>query len=152
VVRFIADEMLGTVAKWLRILGFDTEYAREMKDEEILITAEREGRVILSRDKDLCSTAIKNGLECIFLESANLEKDLEMVLSSYPPTPEKFMSRCTICNSKLVEVEKSEVKGRVPEGVYKRQDRFWYCPKCHKYYWEGSHWEKMRGFLNKICE
>ncbi len=149
-VRFIADEMLGTVAKWLRILGFDTLYAKGMDDSEILETAEREDRVILTRDKELVLRAERKGLKSVFLGNAELEDDLRAILKIYPPDPDLFMSRCTICNTPLEEVPKERVKGKVPEGVYERQDRFWYCPKCDKYYWEGSHWEKMGEFLQRL--
>jgi uncharacterized protein with PIN domain len=150
VVRFIADEMLGTVAKWLRILGFDTLYARGMEDDEILEVAEKDKRVILTRDRELNERALKRNTASIYLQNANLEKDLKAILNVYPPDPKLFMTRCTICNSPLEEVPKENVKGNVPDGVYERQERFWYCPKCHKYYWEGSHWEKMREFIKGL--
>ena len=149
-VRFIADEMLGTVAKWLRILGFDTLYAKGMDDSEILETAERENRVILTRDRELIARAEKGGMKSLFLRSADLEDDLRAILDIYPPDPDLFMSRCTICNTPLEEVPRESVKGKVPEGVYERQERFWYCSKCDKYYWEGSHWERMEEFIKNL--
>ena len=149
-VRFLADEMLGTVAKWLRILGFDTEYAKGMEDKDILREAKEEGRTILTRDRELRERAVKSGTDALYLESADLEKDMREILARFPPEPGRFMTRCTLCNSELAEVDKEDVKGRVPEGVYERQDRFWYCPNCDKYYWEGSHWEKMREFVRKV--
>ena len=149
-VRFLADEMLGTVAKWLRILGFDTEYAKSMDDAEILEKAVNEGRIILTRDRELRQRAVKSGIAAVYLESAELEEDMRAILKLYPPEPEKLMTRCTICNSELLEVEKEAAKGKVPEGVYERQDRFWYCERCGKIYWKGSHWKKMKEFVRKV--
>ncbi len=151
-VRFLADEMLGTVAKWLRILGFDTEYARDMEDDEILSKAEEEDRVLLTRDTELFDRAKKRGISAIYLPHAELDRDMKEIISVYPPEKERFMSRCTLCNSEIVEISKKDVRGRVPEGVYERQDRFWYCERCDKIYWEGSHWEMMRSFAEEIQE
>jgi len=149
-VRFLADEMLGSVAKWLRILGFDTEYAKDMDDDDILEKALNEGRIVLTRDRGLRQRAVKSGIEVIYLESAELEEDMRAVIGKYPPERDKFMRRCTLCNSQLLEVGKEAAKGRVPKGVYERQERFWYCKRCDKYYWEGSHWKKMKEFLRKV--
>ncbi len=151
-VKFLADEMLGTVAKWLRILGFDTEYARDMEDYEILLKAGKEGRVLITRDAELFDRAKRRGLKAIYLPHAELDRDMKEIISVYPPEKERFMCRCTVCNSEIVEIPKKDVRGRVPEGVYERQERFWYCEKCGRIYWEGSHWEKMRSFVEEILK
>ena len=148
--RFIADEMLGTVARWLRILGFDTLYAKGMDDSDILEVAEKDDRIILTRDRELHGRALRRGIESVYLESADLEKDLGAILEEHRPDPSMFMSRCTLCNTLLKEVSKDDARGRVPEGVYERHDDFRYCPKCDKFYWEGSHHERMREFLERF--
>ncbi len=150
VERFICDEMLGTLAKWLRILGFDTEYAKGMEDSEILAMAEKEGRILLTRDKEMYGRALRRNMDAMFLGNAELESDLREVIKKYRPDPELFMTRCTVCNSALEEVPKESVKGKVPDGVFERQERFWHCKRCDKYYWEGSHWERIKGFIEDL--
>ncbi len=148
--RFICDEMLGTLAKWLRILGFDTEYAKGMDDTAILDKAGNEGRILLTRDRELHERAIKRKISAMYLSNADLKEDLGEVLKEHRPDPDLFMSRCTVCNTPIEEIEKEDAGGKVPDGVYERQERFWRCPKCGRYYWEGSHWENMREFLRPL--
>jgi len=150
VERFICDEMLGTLAKWLRILGFDTEYAKGMDDTDILNKAENEGRILITRDRELHGRAIKRKIPAMYLSNADLKEDLSEVLKEHPPDPDLSMSRCTVCNAPIEEIEREDARGKVPEGVFERQERFWRCPKCGRYYWEGSHWENMRVFLASL--
>lgn len=151
-VKFLVDEMLGTVAKWLRIMGFDAEYAKDMEDEEIMETAPRDGRIILTRDRELVERATKRGINAIYLPDAELKKDLRRIIDRYPPNREKFMSRCMVCNSELISVDKERVKGKVPEGVYERHKNFWYCRNCDKYYWKGTHWKKIEEFIDFLMK
>ncbi len=142
--RFVVDAMFGTLAKWLRVLGFDTVFAKELEDEEIIALAEKEGRVLITRDKDLARKA-KNVL---FLNSDVLNDQIKQVLEKYPADSNQVLTRCLLCNSILAPVEKAEVKD-VPEGVLERENKFWKCPKCDKYYWPATHYENM---VNKTKE
>ena len=136
--KIIADAMLGTLAKWLRVLGFDTVFAKDLEDEKIIELAEKEGRVLITRDKDLARKA-KNSM---FLDSDILNVQLKQVLEKYPADGSQLLTRCLLCNSILIPVEKAEVKN-VPEGVLERENKFWKCRKCDKYYWPATHYENM---------
>lgn len=136
--KFIADAMFGTLAKWMRVFGFDTVYANEMEDKEIEELARVEGRVLITRDKDLARRT-ENSL---YLDSDDLDDQLVQILERFPYEPRLLLTRCLLCNSILAPVEKSEVRG-VPEGVLEREEEFWKCEKCDKFYWPATHYENM---------
>jgi uncharacterized protein with PIN domain len=138
--KLLCDHMLGTLARWLRILGFDTAYPKPLKDEDLAGLAAREERILLTRDKGLAS---KKGIRALYISSDVLEEQVGQVLRELRLSIQNPMSRCPLCNTPLEEAKREEVAGRVPEGVYQRQEEFWRCPVCDKYYWQGTHWDKM---------
>ncbi|GAB4390604.1 MAG: Mut7-C RNAse domain-containing protein [Thermodesulfovibrionales bacterium] len=134
-MKLIADAMLGRLARWLRLLGFDTLYHRDMGDNELLRLARREGRTILTRDTHLlerCAAA------CVFVRSEDLDEQLAQVVSELGLRPSR-PGRCANCNGSLRDVaEKAEVSGLVPDHVYLTHGRFTRCEGCGNVYWEGS--------------
>jgi uncharacterized protein with PIN domain len=142
--------MLGTLAKWLRIIGFDTFYAKNTTtDDELLYIAENEKRTIISRDKELITRGKKKNLTTIEIISTCLDEQLSQVLT-FTKIDEKFvLSRCSLCNNILKVIQKSKVEGKVPEKIFENNDSFRFCDKCDKYYWRGSHYNKI---INKIEE
>lgn len=145
-MNFLADHMLGSLARWLRLFGFDTAYPEVMPDRKLIAIAKREGRTILTRDKELAAT---NEVETLYIESVYLEKQLAQVLEKYDLKINSAFSRCSLCNSILTPVKKPEVKGKVPEKVFLWQNEFWKCQECKKYYWQGTHYQ---GIKTKIKE
>ncbi len=145
--RFIADAMLGEVARWLRILGYDVLYSRSYSDGQILSIAERTGRTILTRDRGLYSRARRRGLRAVYISTDRIEERLaELVLKAgVRLNPDPSRSRCPECNTPLVAVrDKEKVRDRVPPGALQRYDVFYVCPKCGRVYWEGGHWRNIR--------
>lgn len=144
--------MLGKLARWLRILGYDAEYAPELNDTELLNIASDESRILLTRDRDLHRRAIMNNLKSHFLENVRLSDWLLSLENRYYLTLdlEKMEPRCTICNQPLDEARKDTIMKTVPAGVRVRTTKFWHCQACGKTYWRGSHWENMRSFLQSI--
>ncbi len=138
-MRFIADTMLGTLAKWLRAMGFDVVYARDMADDEILRFAAAEDRIVISRDRQLCAS--REG--SVLLSSIDLDSQILSVLKLFPADEKLFLSRCLVCNFQLAEAARTEAYDKVPENVLERHDRFWRCPGCGKFYWAGTHYEAM---------
>ncbi|MHC1586242.1 MAG: Mut7-C RNAse domain-containing protein [Candidatus Hecatellaceae archaeon] len=152
--RFLVDGMLGSLARWLRLLGYDVEYRAELDDSSLIREAKASGRILLTRDLDLYRNASRRAVEAFLVEASNLEEALEKVserfglkLQLQPST-----TRCPVCNSPLRQVSRKEVEGRVPEGVYRRKRRFWVCvnPSCGKVYWRGSHWDKIKETLRRV--
>jgi hypothetical protein len=145
-VRILCDEMLGSLARWLRVLGYDTEYARDMKDSEIIERASREGRVVVTRDGQL---AKRLATRAILIASVDLDVQLDEFLAVAPekPDPSRLLSRCPACNTFLEPGHPKE--GEVPGDVLLSGRTIWFCPGCRKYYWEGSHTRNMRAFLGR---
>ncbi len=149
--RFVVDTMLGNIARWLRILGYDTLYRRDFKDWEIIRLAREENRVIITRDKGLHNRALNNGLKSIYLIMDDMAERLAYIalITGIRLYVDLEKSRCPICNGELRKISKEEVKGKVPPRVYRYYNDFWICMNCGKIYWIGSHWVKIEEILEK---
>jgi len=147
-MKFVCDEMLGTLAKWLRILGYDTAYVKNMEDDEILKIAEKEDRIIITRDKVLAEKSEK----ALYIDEKDLEKQIEKVFKklNLEIDEDKILSRCILCNTPVMSIKKEKIEGKVPEHVWKTHEKFWICPKCKRIYWMGSHWNDMEEKIKKI--
>jgi uncharacterized protein with PIN domain len=151
--KLLLDGMCGKLARWLRLLGFDAEYSKDADDEALLSEAEKTGRVIITRDQDLYSRAVKRGLKCVLLTSTDHVENMKKVLQELnakivlPPRE----TRCPLCNSPLREVGPDVVTALLPsEDLTKRYDRFWLCDRCKKAYWIGSHWRNIKKTLREV--
>lgn len=146
--RFAADSMLGTLAKWLRVMGYDALYFQRGEDVELERIALREGRTLLTRDGEI----VKRGnCPSILIRSDQLPQQLREVIAKLRLKWEsKAFTRCLVCNLPLVQTEKEKVKNRVPPYVYHTQKRFMICPGCGRIYWPGTHWQRMTERLREI--
>jgi uncharacterized protein with PIN domain len=143
----MADNMLGTLAKWLRVAGADCQYAEGMEDDGLVQVASS-GRLVLTRDKLLAQRCGRWGL---YVASDDLEEQLLQVLGNLPDLMEgRPLSRCLVCNVPVDPLDRERVVDRVPEGVLERHDEFWECPRCHRVYWMGTHVENMLARLDLI--
>ena len=143
-MKFLCDSMLGTLAKWLRIYGFDTFFANsDISDKELIDIAKKQDRVIITRDKNLVYSSRKKLVDVFQIKSTNLDDQLSKVLKNYEIHEENILSRCLLCNSSLQKIDKKEVKEEVPHRIFNSNDKFWFCNKCKKIYWKGSHYDKM---------
>ncbi len=147
--RFIADAMLGRLARWLRFLGYDTLYYPHIMDRTLISIALKDDRVILTRDTRLVKI---RGLKAfILITSNNVEEQIMEVLNTLKPGKIDFMSRCLVCNGIITNVaDKELVKDLVPEYVYLNNKKFYRCNVCGKIYWEGSHLNKFIKKVNSI--
>ncbi|NJE85663.1 hypothetical protein E3E23_07485 [Thermococcus sp. CX2] len=143
-MKLIADMMLGRLARWLRLYGYDTLYGIT-DDEGIIQVALTEGRVILTRDSGLAERAKKLGAEVIRLSSNSLEEQVEELKKYGLEFGELFPAnaRCPKCNGLIRPVKKEEIKGKVPQSVYERYDEFYVCGNCGQIYWPGRQWREM---------
>jgi len=136
--------MLGTLAKWLRIYGFDTSYANsEIDDDEILKISKKENRILVTRDKNLINRARRENIKNIMITSTEIDKQIKTTLEDYKINTDKILSRCIICNSIVKEIKKEDVKEKVPKRIFEIKNKYLFCPKCNKIYWKGSHYENM---------
>lgn len=145
---FIADAMVGRLAKWLRLLGFDTLYRRDVGDGELVRIAFREGRVILTRDSHFLRR--KNMGNLFFLHSDKTSQQLLEVIAAFKI--KKFRrARCVLCNGSMDQVEnKEDIRAMMPEYVYLTDEVFLKCRGCGNIYWEGSHLKKFRNMVSDL--
>ncbi len=145
--RFLADAMLGRLATWLRILGYDTEYDRS-EDGRLVERARREERVLLTRDTGLLRR--RDLPRHLFVRSDAVREQLREVMVALGLHPRMDGRRCLRCNVPLEVRSRAEVEGRVPEFVHASQERFWGCPRCGRIYWAGTHRRHMEEAVREI--
>jgi uncharacterized protein with PIN domain len=150
-MKLLCDHMLGSLAKWLRIFGFDTVYPdATMNDDLILQIAQREKRLLISRDRELLIRAKKTLIPVLEIHTTDLTEQLHHVLQEIPIDEKKILTRCTLCNTSLHSIDKEVIKEKIPETVFQTRNEFWVCPSCSKYYWMGTHYENMREKINTL--
>ena len=143
-MKFLCDRMLGTLAKWLRIFGFDTLFAdSNIEDGKLLKLAKDEERILITRDKNLIIDARRENIKVIKIISTDINDQLRQVLKNTKIDENFFLSRCLLCNNLVEKISKKNVKKIVPDRVYENNKKFWYCKFCDKIYWKGSHFENM---------
>jgi uncharacterized protein with PIN domain len=160
-MKFITDRMLGRLARWLRLFGYDTLEIKkqENEDETLLAAAENEVRILVSRDRALVRKAMKRGIRTYLVRSSEIMEQLKEMLGEFGISIEPQLDRCTLCNSVIRKVKPEEMElvrakdyvypGRLGEGT-----EFWLCGNCGQVYWQGKHWgnimdrvERLKGFL-----
>jgi len=140
-VRFLSDTMLGKLAKWLRVMGYDTHYQSYYKKGEIE-TYLNEGRLLLSRSRSV-TELFPNSL---LILSNHVKDQLQELMdaSLISSDNSRWFSRCILCNVVLNQAKKEEARDRVPDYVFSQNiNGIRYCPSCDRYFWPGSHKEKM---------
>ena len=147
--RFIADAMLGRLARWLRFLGFDTLYYPDISDSRLIRIAREQDRLILTRDTRLIKA--KAARDYLLINANDSFSQLIEVIRSLNLKEFTPPGRCVTCNGQLTEIaDKTEVKDSVPEFVFLHFNAFLRCANCGKIYWEGTHPQKFREELGSI--
>ncbi len=143
--------MLGRLAKWLRLIGYDTLYL-PLPDTEILLLAQKENRLLLTRDKRITERRLvkKKIIKCLFIKSDFLEEQLQQIATELNLSLTLKQPLCTLCNKKILLIPKERVKGKVPPFVFMNHQEFGFCPTCKKYYWKGTHWVKINNTLTNL--
>jgi len=141
-MKFVADVMLGRLAKRMRLLGFDVLYDRTLDDNEIIRCSLEQDRVILTRDRVLVNRPL--AANHLLIESDLVQEQVAQVLSAFPlETPFNPLSRCSECNEPLDRITREEARDLVPQYVYEKKDLFLRCPRCKRTYWHGTHVMRM---------
>ncbi len=141
--RFIADAMLGKLARWLRVMGCDVEYFPRIDDGELVTRAERSGRLILTRDTLLVRRrrARENHF---FVRGDDYREQVRQVTAAFAIDPfAHFLTRCLECNALLADISRELAAERVPPYVFATQQSFQECPACGRLYWRGTHRARM---------
>lgn len=145
-MKLLCDHMLGSLARWLRFMGYDTAYPAPASDRDLIDLAQQEGRILLTRDKELAGRL----RDTVQIRSDILEEQIREVAAVLPLTLVDPLSRCSLCNELLTPVSRDEIGDAVPAAVRTRHEEFWRCPSCRRVYWRGTHWDKMIERLNDL--
>jgi uncharacterized protein len=151
--KFIADENVGKLARWMRLLGFDTSFFEGNHDAQMVNLALAEHRIILTRDTHVIERKpIARGyVQALLLKTDNVFEQTRIVMAELKLKPwVKLFTRCVECNLLLAQISCEAVKERVPSYVWQTQNEFVECPKCHRIYWKGTHWQAMRQSLTQM--
>jgi uncharacterized protein with PIN domain/sulfur carrier protein ThiS len=145
-LRFIADAHLGGLARFLRMLGFDTLHRNAFADEEIRHLADAERRIVLTRDRELLKCReISRGA---YVRALKPEAQLREVAARYALAAlARPFTLCLSCNLPLQPVERAMIAQRLPPAVYELHERFVRCPGCDGVFWPGSHYQRMLSAL-----
>lgn len=148
-LRFILDVHLGKLAKYLRLLGFDVAYENNLSDEVIIQRSQKEKRIVLTRDVGILkNNKITHGH---WMHDTDPEKQVIEVLKRFDLTKQCHpFTRCLTCNGLLKKVEKNAIASKIPLLTQKYYEIFMQCQLCQKIYWEGSHYNKLKHWIEKI--
>jgi uncharacterized protein with PIN domain len=141
--------MLGRLARWLRILGFDTTWVAHIADGDLVRRAVEEKRVILTRDRALPGEWRVSGVAVVAAENP-LAQLREVAVRFDLARRVHLFTRCSRCNTPLEPVSKAEARGSVPPRVWRAESRFRRCPGCARFYWSGSHTDRMRRVIDGV--
>jgi len=154
-LRFIVDHNVGKLARWLRMMGYDSLFFDGSDDSHMVAQALAEDRVILTRDSAIMKRRVVNSgrIRAILINSEESEQQMRQVMDTLELKRQlRPFTLCLECNQPLVERKWEEVKERVPPYVYKTQSQYMECPACHRIYWRGTHWEAMIKKLEKFSD
>ncbi|MBA7637412.1 hypothetical protein ES703_45056 [subsurface metagenome] len=143
---FIVDTNVGKLARWLRMLGYDTLFINNIDDEELIAIGLKEKRVLLTKDTQIMlrRVVISDRLKAILIQSDDVKAQLLQVVRAMKLDQERKFTLCLECNEPLVPKRKDEVQELVPPYVFKTQSNYYQCPSCQRIYWRGTHWQRMK--------
>ncbi len=150
-IAFLLDSHLGKLARFLRLLGLDAAHANECRDEDLVASAARAERIILTRDRELLKRgAVTHGY---WVRSTDpIEQAREVVRRFDLVSQVRPFTRCLACGDHLAPVAKEEVLDRIPPRVAAWRDEYLRCAGCRKLYWEGTHHPRLRATVDRILE
>jgi hypothetical protein len=152
-ITFIVDSNAGKLARWLRMMGYDTLFFSDIEDGHLVDMAMKEGRVVVTRDTQIAKrrVAANGSLRVILSRDDDPKQQLMQVLKELNLDCRQMpFTRCLECNRRLVSRSKEEVKDLVPPYVFRTQTQYMQCPSCKRIYWQGTHWQRMKRDLEEI--
>ncbi len=148
-VRFSADAMLGKLAHWLRLLGFDCAYESDIADAELVRRAIEQGRVVLTRDRALPDEWRVSDI-CVVRAERTFEQLSEVLRRFDLSGAVRLFTRCSECNCRLTVATAADFRGRVPARILATHDPLRECPRCRRVYWQGSHTRRIQRVVEQL--
>jgi len=145
---------VGKLARWLRMLGYDTIFVNDIDDRTLVDIGVKEERVLLTKDTQIMlRRAVTGGkVRALLTSEDDPKKQMRQVIAQMKLDREREFTLCLECNMPLVPRSKDEVRDLVPPYVYKTQTQYHRCPVCERIYWRGTHWEHMKQVLGRLME
>jgi uncharacterized protein with PIN domain len=145
--------MIGRLARWLRLLGFDTLYDPRISDSRLIRVAKEQGRVILTRDTRLIK--VRGIQDYLLIKTNDPFQQLLEVIHAFSLKDFLTLTRCVVCNGQLSKIpDKKEIRDSIPDFVFHNFHNFLRCTDCGKIFWEGTHpgmfKEKLTQVLGKL--
>ena len=153
-IRFLVDENVGRLAKWLRMIGYDAILVKDADDTQLVNFALKEERILLTRDTQIMQRRVvtKHQLRVILIQSDRTEEQLHQVIRELDlECCSRQFTRCMECNTLLEPRSKAEVQDYVPPYVFRTQEQYMLCPGCRRIYWRGTHWQKMKKRIGDLA-
>jgi uncharacterized protein with PIN domain len=149
ITRFVLDVHLGKLAKYLRMLGFDTMYSNAYDDDEIVLHAQLDQRIILTRDLGMLKrNDVQRGYWLRSDQSKNQLKEIINRFDLYNSI--QPMTFCMKCNSRIHSIDKTKIADQLQPDTLKYFDEFYQCSGCRQVYWKGSHYDRMIELVEKV--
>lgn len=149
--RFIVDQNVGKLTRYLRMMGYDAVFFDGEHDGQMVATARREKRIILTKDSGVMQRRVitKGPVEAVFIEGDQPPVQIRQVVTTLGLDPHlNPFSICLECNQPLEPRTREEVADQVPAYVFRTQTQYRACPACGRVYWQGTHWQAMTDFIN----
>ena len=152
--RFVVDVNVGRLAKWLRVMGYDTLFPRERGDNQLVRIALQERRILVTRDAGIpLRRAVRLGqMQVVHILHDDLRSQLRQLVREHQLSLNGGFSRCVRCNDPLHPIPQGQVTERVPPYVLEIQSTFMECPRCLRLYWRGTHWANMMSELCRVYQ
>jgi len=147
--RFVLDSHLGKLARYLRMLGFDSVCDPRWDDSEIIDRSLAEKRIILTRDRGILKqTRVTHGY---WLRSHEPLVQLREVLEAlHLHNQIRPFSRCMTCNGEIEAIDRDRARPLIAESIWQRFAEFWQCRQCRRVYWKGTHYQRMCGLVEQL--
>jgi len=150
--RFVADVMLGSLSRWLRLFGFDTLYRNDFTDRELIKISLQEDRIVLTRDNALARSRLLK--KVLLIQSESIKEQIKEVLSIIPISCDllNLRPRCPVCNGETESIIKEKIKEEIPDYVAISNQEFIICKSCGKIYWHGTHKDRIDKIKKEILK
>lgn len=153
--KFVCDRMLGKLTTWLRISGYDTLYIGDLnvENEDTYMVKNHWDRILLTKDRELYRRAKAAGRDALLIKSDSVAEQMKEVMTLGVKF-EPVMDRCSVCNTPLRKPSEEEAREviereKLGDDILEKYE-LWYCERCRKLYWMGSHWRNMLRFLERL--
>lgn len=151
-MKFLCDDNLGKLARYLRLMGFDTAFVTPISDAQLIALMLKEDRIAITRDRKLAERIEPERVAIV--DSDSPDQQLKDILARFNPPIRRdlFFSRCLVCNEPCRDIQPEAIEEKVFPYILRTKKQFRQCPKCDRIFWQGSHYHRMLEKLRQILD